>query len=85
MERVQLYRCSSCGRRFTPGPVALRNKTYPVREILDAMTLYNRGYSLSETSARISNRYGHKIHPSTISRWLDAHKRLATYRRLRER
>ncbi len=85
LERVQLYRCRSCGRRFTPGPVALRNKTYPVREILDAITFYNRGYLLAETGAQISSRYGHRVHPSTISRWLDAHKRLATYRRLRER
>ena len=28
LEIVQLWRCSSCKRVFTPGPEALRNKTY---------------------------------------------------------
>ena len=85
LERVRIYRCSSCGRRFTPGPTALRNKTYPVREILEAMTLYDQGYSLAETGKRISSQYGHSVNPSTISRWLNEHERLTSYRRLRER
>jgi transposase-like protein len=33
LEIVQLWRCSSCKRVFTPGPEALRNKTYPLRMI----------------------------------------------------
>ena len=38
LETVSLYKCRSCGRTFTPGPRALRNKTYPFNEILDAIT-----------------------------------------------
>jgi hypothetical protein len=52
LETVRLYRCRACGPNFTPGPRALRNKTYPLAEILEAMTAYNRGYSLEETSFR---------------------------------
>src|SRR5476651_1054590 len=85
LERVRIMRCRSCGRRFSPGPRALRNKTYPVGEILDAITLYGRGHSLAETSRRISSRYGHTVHPSTVSRWLKQHPRLTTYARLRAR
>ena len=85
LENVRILRCRSCGRRFTPGPLALRNKTYPAREILDAITLYNRGYSLAETSERISSRFGHTVNPSTISRWINEHPRLITYGRLRLR
>jgi hypothetical protein len=85
LETVRLYRCHSCKRTFTPGPRALRNKTYPFNEILDALTAYNRGYSLQEVSRRLSSRHGHSIDPSTISRWLAAHPRLTTYRRLRPR
>ena len=44
LEIVQLWRCSSCKRTFTPGPAALRNKTYPIRLVLQALTLYNLGY-----------------------------------------
>ena len=83
LETVRLYRCSSCGRTLTPGPRAVRNKTYPLHEILEAMTAYNRGYTLDEVSRRLSSRHGHVIAPSTISRWLTAHPGLTTYRRLR--
>jgi transposase-like protein len=80
-----LYRCRACGRRFTPGARGSRGKTYPIAEILEALSAYNRGYSLEEVSRRLSSRYGHKINPSTISRWLTTHAHIATYRRLREK
>jgi ribosomal protein L37AE/L43A len=83
LETVRLYRCRACGRTFAPGPRALRNKTYPPGEILEALTTYNRGHSLEDTSRRLSSRYGHTINPATISRWLAQHPRLTTYRRLR--
>jgi hypothetical protein len=85
LETVRRYRCRSCQRTFTPGPRALRYKTYPLHEILDALSTYNCGYTLDEASRRLSSRYGHTINPATISRWLAAHPRLTTYRRLRER
>jgi hypothetical protein len=85
LETVPLYRCRSCGRTFAPGPRAVRNKTYPLAEILEAFTLYDRGATLEETAARISSRHGHRVAPSTISRWLSQHPRLTTYRRLRDR
>src|ERR1022692_3390994 len=84
LETIRLYHCRSCDRRFTPGPRGLRNKTYPVGEILEALTDYNRGHSLEEVSRRHSSRYGHAVSPATISRWLSAHPGLTTYRRLRE-
>jgi hypothetical protein len=85
LETVRLYRCRACDRRFTPGPRGFRGKTYPVSEILEALTSYNRGYSLEEVSRKLSSRYGHAVSPSTISRWLATHAGLTTYRRLRER
>jgi hypothetical protein len=85
LEKVRVYQCRTCDRRFTPGPRALRNKTYPLAEILDALTEYNRGHSLEEVSRRLSSRHGHAINPATISRWLSAHPGLTTYRRLRLR
>jgi hypothetical protein len=84
LETVRLYHCRACDRRFTPGPRAVRGKTYPIAEILDALTMYNRGHSLEEVSRRLSSRYGHAVSVSTISRWLCAHPHLTTYRRLRE-
>src|ERR1700674_1322837 len=85
LEDVPLYRCRSCGRTFAPGPLAIRNKTYPLPEILEAFTLYDRGNTLEATAEKISSRYGHRVAPSTISRWLAEHPALTTYRRLRDR
>lgn len=85
LERIPLLRCRACGRTFAPGPRAVRNKTYPVNEILEALTLYDRGNTLEETAAKISSRHGHAVAPSTISRWLSQHPSLTTYHRLRDR
>jgi transposase-like protein len=82
LEIVQLWRCASCERVFTPSPPELRNKTYPLRAILDGLTTYNLGYPLRDTAAKLESRYGHLISPSTISSWLSAHKQLASYSRL---
>jgi hypothetical protein len=85
LETVPLFRCRSCRRTFSPGPRAIRNKTYPLPEILEAFTLYDRGNTLEETANKISSRYGHRVAPSTISRWISAHPSLTTYRRIRDR
>src|SRR3984885_4834349 len=84
-EDVPIFRCRACGRTFAPGPRAIRNKTCPLPEILEALTLYDRGNTLEATSEKLSSRYGHQVAPSTISRWLAEHPALTTYRRLRDR
>jgi hypothetical protein len=64
--------------------VELRNKTYPLRLILDGVTLYNLGYSLTQTVAKLKSRYGSRVPPSTLAAWNAEHRELATYARLRE-
>ena len=83
LEIVQLWRCASCKRLFTPGPTALRNKTYPIRLVLQALTLYNLGYSLGETAKRLKSKAGRAVSPTTIATWIGAHKEHTTFRRLR--
>src|ERR1700682_6227170 len=83
LEIVQLWRCSSCKRVFTPGPAALRNKTYPLRMILGARTTYDLGYSLADTAARLKKKTNRRVSPSTITAWLQEYKQHCTYRRLR--
>jgi uncharacterized membrane protein YidH (DUF202 family) len=61
LEIVQVWRCGSCKRNFTPGPAALRNKTYPIRLVLQALTLYNLGYSLNETAKRLKSKSGRAV------------------------
>jgi len=83
LEIVQLWRCASCKRTFTPGPAALHNKTYPLRMILAALTDYNIGYALDQTAARLKKKTHRSVSPSTISAWLDEYKAHTSYRRLR--
>src|SRR5437868_10038992 len=85
LEIVQLWRCASCKRTFTPGPQAIRNKTYPLRTVIDALSTYSLGYSLEDTAARIKSKSGRRIASSTITTWLAQHHDLMSYLRLRER
>jgi hypothetical protein len=83
IEIVQLWRCSSCKRVFAPTPAALRDKTYPLRIVLDAITLYDLGYSLDATADKIRARHGHRVGRSTIAARLAEHRSLTTYARMR--
>src|SRR5215210_9064203 len=74
LEIVQLWRCASCKRTFTPGPAAIRGKTYPLRTVIDALSTYSLGYSLEDTAARIKSKSGRKIAGSTVTNWLAQHK-----------
>src|SRR5437867_2841127 len=85
LEIVQLWRCASCKRTFTPGPAGMRNKTYPLRTVLDALSTYSLGYSLEETVARIRSTRERTIGSSTVAGWLAEHKPLLSYLRLRAR
>ncbi len=83
LEIVQLWRCASCKRTFTPAPSAFRNKTYPLRMILSALTDYDTGFTLEETAARLKKKTHRNVSPSTIASWLEQYKRHCSYRRLR--
>ncbi len=83
LEVVQLWQCKLCRRVFTPAPAALRYKTYPLRVILDGVTLYNLGYSLPEVVAKLKSRHGYKVAPSTLASWMAEHREFTAYNRLR--
>jgi transposase-like protein len=83
LEIVQLWQCKLCRRVFTPAPAALRYKTYPLRIIVDGVTLYNLGYPLPAAAAKLKSRHGYKVSPSTLASWMSEHRELTTYSRLR--
>jgi len=76
LEIVQLWRCTACKRTFTPGPAALRNKTYSLRIILAALTDYDLGYTLQDTAARAVRSEHVILHYRRIT--TTAHGRLTT-------
>lgn len=68
LEAVQLFYCYHCRKKFTPG--FSKHKTYPLKVILDALTLYNRFYTLQQVSQKTTEKYGLKVSPQNISNWL---------------
>ena len=83
LEIVQIWRCFACKRTFTPGPEPLRNRTYPLRMVLAALTDYDNGHTLEETAARLKKKTRRTVSPSTVASWLEQYKRHCSYRRLR--
>jgi hypothetical protein len=81
-ETIQLWYCKDCDTVF--GPRALKGKTYPIPVILDGLGYYYTGHSLQTSATFLRERYGIKVTPTTLSRWLDEYKAVSTYSRLPE-
>lgn len=81
-ESVQIYYCKKCDKRFTSQ--ITKNKTYPLRVILDSLTFYNKLYSFEEISNLINHRYGIKLTSQIISRWIEEYQNYLPFLRMRD-
>ena len=81
LQTLQVFRCTECLHRFTGA--AGKNKTYPLHIILESVSTFNLGYSLTETQRVMRRRYHREIPERTISSWLNEYRALSTYSRLR--
>jgi ATP-dependent exoDNAse (exonuclease V) beta subunit len=79
--RLQMYRCTECHHRFTGAPG--KNKTYPLRLILETVSTFDLGYSVTETQQLLRKRFHRHIPERTISSWMTEYRQFATYSRLR--
>jgi len=82
MRSLQVYQCRECLHRFTLGD-ASKHKSYPLKVILDTLSTFNSGHSLSETQAIIRRRFHLYIPERTMNAWLADHRELASFARLR--
>jgi len=82
LQSAQRYCCKDCRIIFTLEQA--KGRTYPLNIILTAISTYNVGRNLKQTSERISNKYKIKIPLSTISNWLNEYKGICTFSRLRK-
>src|SRR5437899_5192183 len=78
---VQVFQCGECLHKFTAA--AGKNKTYPPGVILETVSTYNLGNSLSDTQRAIRKRLHVDIPEGTIRSWIREHRPLTTYARLR--
>lgn len=81
LERVQLYYCHHCHKKFTP--LITKGKTFPLKIILEAITYYNRFYSLQKAAQKTTEKYGLKVSLQNISNWLRDFKDYLPFLRMR--
>ncbi|MFH1896079.1 MAG: PD-(D/E)XK nuclease family protein [bacterium] len=81
-EEVQVYFCKLCQKKFTPG--VTKHKTFPLRVILDCITLYNRLNSLDESAQKVSQHYGVTVSPQNITNWLKSYAGFIPFTRMRD-
>lgn len=81
-ETIQLYYCHHCQKKFTP--LVTKGKTYPLKVILDAITFYNRFYSLEEAAKKVSEKYGLKVSFQNIPNWLRDFNEYLPFLRMRD-
>ena len=81
-ENIQLYFCKNCDKKVTS--LITKHKTYPLKVIIDALTLYNRLNTLEETAKKITERHGITITPPAIHKWLKEYEQYIPFIRMRE-
>jgi hypothetical protein len=67
-ETVQVYYCQNCDKKFTP--VLTKNKTYPLRAILESLNCYNSFKTLEESARIVSEKFGLSIGSQNVSNWV---------------
>jgi len=82
-EIVQVYLCNDCRKKFSQRK--LSNISYPPRILLRALTYYNQGHSLNETTKFMKRKYKVKIPRSTLTSWRVRHGSNLPYSRFRDR
>ncbi len=81
LRTLQLFQCTECLHRFTGEPG--KNRTYPLKLILDAVSTFNLGYSITDTRSILRRRFHVDVPDRTINSWLTAYRSVCTYARLR--
>ena len=81
-ESVQVYYCKNCNKKFTP--TITKHKTYPLKVIMDSLSLYNRLNPTEKIPEIIKEKYGIQITSRIISDWLKEYSRYTPFLRMRE-
>src|SRR5206468_5484180 len=78
---VQLFFCKHCRKKFSP--LVSKHKSFPLRIILESLTLYNRLFTLEEIAARLTRKYGITVSRQNIRNWIDGFSEYLPFLRLR--
>ena len=80
---VQLYLCRNpdCGKTFTAQDV--KGKHFPLNVVIEGMSYYNLGCTFEQSCAILHKKFGVNPEPATLSSWVEEHKSLCRFERLR--
>jgi len=81
-EEVQIYFCKNCDKRFTS--LITKHRTYPLKIIIDALTLYNKSNPIEKIPDIIKEKYSIAVTSRTISDWLRQYEQYIPFIRMRE-
>src|SRR5229473_364524 len=73
--------CPKCHRKSTTRRG--KRRTYPLILILDAVSTFNLGYSITDTRSLLRRRFHVDVPDRTINSWLTTYRSAASYSRLR--
>jgi len=79
---VQKYYCNDCGGYFSLKKLA--GKSYDSRVVMDAISNYNLGYTLGESSKLVNKRFKVKVSARVIGEWLKEYKDVCSFGNIRE-
>jgi hypothetical protein len=69
LRTLQIFKCPECLHRFTGEPG--KNLTYPLKLILDAVSTFNLGYSITDTRSILRRRFHVDVPDRTINSLVD--------------
>ncbi|MFQ5815963.1 MAG: hypothetical protein ACE5G7_05650 [Candidatus Hydrothermarchaeaceae archaeon] len=79
----QRYFCKSCNKYSMDIGEHFAHKTYPAKAVVFAISYYNLGHTLAETSKEINRRYKLKSSPSTVHSWIKEFRDKCSFSKVR--
>lgn len=77
----QVYYCRNCRKRFVLS--SLKGKSFDAKVILNAVSYYNLGNSLEQSSRLVNKKFKVKTSKSSVHNWLNEFKDICPYHRIR--
>ena len=77
-----IYYCKNCRKKLTP--VITKHKTYPLRVIIDCLSLYNKLNTFEEVISKIKDMHNFKISLRTSKSWVKEYSNYFPFLRMRE-
>jgi len=80
---IQVYKCKSCNKYFSHEK--FKHKRYDPKIILNAISIYNLGYTVEQTRKEIAKKFHIKVPESTIYSWIKEYSEICTFTKIRKK